>query len=211
MCRFFETIRITDGIPQYLHLHENRMNRTRNEIWGVVPSISLERQLLVPLFFSKGTVRCKLVYDKEIKSVDFSFYQRKRIRSLMLVSCDTIDYHNKDLDRASLERLLEQKEQCDEIIIVKNGFITDSSMANLIFFDGKEWFTPAIPLLPGTCRERLLNSGLIHERKIKPADLDCYLGVKLINAMRYPEESELIPNFRISSSGEYSIHSVVPH
>lgn len=193
MCRFFETIRITGGIPQYLHLHEDRMNRTRKEIWGSVQPIPLGQQLIVPPFFSQGTVRCRLVYDKEIKTIDFSLYQRKKIRSLKLVSCDTIDYHDKSLDRAHLERLLGQKEQCDEIIIVKDGFITDSSMANLIFFNGKEWFTPAIPLLPGTCRERMLKSGLIHERKIKPADLDGYLGVKLINAMRYPEESEEIP------------------
>ena len=193
MCRLFETIRITDGIPQYLQLHENRMNRAGKNIWKSVPLISLEQRMVIPASFSKGTVRCKIIYGKEIESIDFSLYHRKRIESLMLVFCDTIDYPDKKLDRSPLENLVGLKEKCDEIIIVKNGFITDSSLANLIFFNGKNWFTPETPLLPGTCRERLLDSGLIFEIKIRPEDIKNYLGVKLINAMRYPEESEIIP------------------
>jgi len=88
---------------------------------------------------------------------------------------------------------MKQKEECDDIIIIKNGLLTDASIANLILFDGKNWITPETPLLPGTCRERLLNAGLITKRKIHPDDLKYYQGVKLINAMRYPEESEIIP------------------
>jgi len=193
MCRLFETIRITDGIPQYLQLHENRMNRARKKIWKSVPLISLEQRIIVPSSFSKGTIRCKIIYGKEIESIDFSLYHRKRIESLILVFSDTIDYPDKNLDRSPLENLVCLKEKCDEIIIVKNGFITDSSLANLIFFNGKNWFTPETPLLPGICRERLLDSGFIFEIKIRPEDMKNYLGVKLINAMRYPEESEIIP------------------
>jgi len=111
----------------------------------------------------------------------------------MLISCDTLDYQYKYFNRSHFEKLIEQKEECDDIIIIKNGFLTDSSMANLIFFDGKNWFTPKIPLLQGTCRERLLDEGFIFKRKIQSEDLKYFHGVKLINAMRYPEESEIIP------------------
>jgi 4-amino-4-deoxychorismate lyase len=47
-------------------------------------------------------------------------------------------------------------EGCDDIIIVRNGFVTDASYANLIFRKGDEWFTPATFLLAGTMRAFLL-------------------------------------------------------
>lgn len=71
-------------------------------------------------------------------------------------------------------------------------------MSNLIFFDGRDWVTPANPLLKGTCRNRLLAEGSITGREIAPGDLVNYLGCKLINAMREPEEEELIPVSEIS-------------
>jgi 4-amino-4-deoxychorismate lyase len=66
-------------------------------------------------------------------------------------------------------------------------------MSNLVFFDGTRWLTPSTPLLPGTCRERLLSDGKISERRIRQEDLYLYQGVKLINAMRELDEEEFIP------------------
>ena len=71
----------------------------------------------------------------------------------------------------------------DDIIIVKDGLITDASYANLIFWDGENWFTPNTPLLKGVQREKLLKDGLIQEKEIKPSDLASYQKVALINAM----------------------------
>lgn len=204
MFRLFETIRITDGVLQYLNFHENRINRARKEIWKATTLLLLEQLLNVPSSFSRGEVRCKFVYGKEIESIDYSFYRRKKIGSLMLIPCDMINYRYKYTDRSQLEKLVGLKEDCDDIIIVKDGFLTDSSMANLIFFDGKNWFTPATPLLQGTCRERLLGLGLIRKRKIRPDDLKYYTGVKLINAMRYPEESEFIPVSQIRKNTTFA-------
>ena len=70
----------------------------------------------------------------------------------------------------------------EDIIIVKNGFVTDSSFSNLIFFDGKEWYTPSTPLLKGTTRARLLNEKKITERVIKIEDIKNYKSISLINA-----------------------------
>jgi 4-amino-4-deoxychorismate lyase len=70
-------------------------------------------------------------------------------------------------------------------------------MSNIIFFDGLSWVTPARPLLKGTCRERLLASGLILERDISVNDLSGFTGCKLINAMRDPEREAVIPTERI--------------
>jgi len=72
---------------------------------------------------------------------------------------------------------------CDEIIIEQNGYLTDTTIANIAFYDGERWITPAKPLLKGTMRAKLLDEGLLHEKEIKKEDLKNYSQVALINAM----------------------------
>lgn len=79
--------------------------------------------------------------------------------------------------------LYEQRGTCDDIMIVKNGCITDSYNANLIFFDGRLWWTPDTPLLAGTQRARLLDEKRIFPRRIMPGDLVQFEKAGLINAM----------------------------
>ena len=69
-------------------------------------------------------------------------------------------------------------------MIVRKGWITDSYYANVVFFDGKDWWTPERPLLEGTCRARLLANGIIKTTPLQVEDLKNFLGIKLINAMR---------------------------
>jgi 4-amino-4-deoxychorismate lyase len=192
MSLLFETIRIESGIPMYLSWHEARMAVARKEIWGIEASIKLEDILDVPAECSKGLVRCNIYYDQEIQDISFKTYHKKPIRSLKLVRYDPVDYHVKYSDRSVLQSLLEQRGECDEIIIVKHGLITDTSMSNLVFFDGNKWITPARPLLNGTTRQRLLSEGKIFTGEIKPEDLPRFPGVKLINVMRYLEEEEMV-------------------
>ena len=51
-------------------------------------------------------------------------------------------------------------------LIVKDGYLTDTSIANIALYDGYTWFTPAHPLLRGTKRAELLNKQLIVEKDI---------------------------------------------
>jgi 4-amino-4-deoxychorismate lyase len=193
MCRLFETIRIKDGKPLHLQWHEARMKRS-------IPGfrwIDLEQEIRVPDEFGRGTVRCNVVYDQAIRDISFRKYERKPVRSLRMVYTDSLDYHLKFSDRAELDALFEKRGDCDDIIIVRGGLITDSGIANLVFFDGRQWFTPLHPLLEGTCRARLLHEGKLIACDIRPADLKNYLGCKLINAMRAPEEQEIIPVDRV--------------
>jgi len=191
----FETIRIEDGKPLHLYWHEERMKRSMQGLPGIV----LEREIHVPDEFRTGTVRCKVVYDKEIIRISFSNYERRPVRSLRMISSDAMDYHLKFYDRAELEALFEKRGDCDDIIIVRGGLITDSCIANLIFFDGLQWFTPSHPLLEGTCRARLIAEGKLLARDIRVDDLPHLLGCKLINAMRAPEEQEMIPLNKVFS------------
>jgi 4-amino-4-deoxychorismate lyase len=197
MFQLYETIRIANGVPQFLEWHEKRMMQARKELWHIKDPVNLKEVVYADKDFSSGIVRCNVIYGPDIRAISFRKYEKKPIRSLRLVTDDTIDYHLKYRDRSMLDSLLEKRGDADDIIIVKGGLITDTSMSNLIFRDGKEWFTPAEPLLKGTTRERLLSEGKIAERKIGPNDLGQYEGCKLINAMRLPEEEELIPADRI--------------
>ena len=185
------------GIPQHLAWHEERLNSSRRELWPGAAPIFLEPLIVVPSEFSTGIVRCNVRYDREIRHVSFKPYEKRSIRSLKLVHCDTIDYHVKFADRSMLESLLTLRGDCDEIIIVKNGLLTDTSMSNLIFKDGNRWITPAKPLLKGTCRERMIAEGLLSEADIRPEELTGFAGCRVINAMRPADEEMMIPVDRI--------------
>ena len=193
MYRLFETIRITEGIPQHTKWHELRMNRAQSEYAKNQPPYLLGTILKIPVEFSKGIVRCNVSYGSTILSVDYQPYRKRSIRTLKLIHCDDIDYHLKFSDRGQLGALFSQRGTCDEIIIVKEGWITDTSVSNIIFFNGNSWITPDTPLLRGTTRERLIAEGFLEERPIRPRDLNYFSGCKLINAMRIPEEEEIIP------------------
>jgi 4-amino-4-deoxychorismate lyase len=192
MCLLFETIRIYNGHPMYLEWHEARMNLSRRELWNLHKPLFLIEIIKVPDGLKTGLVKCKISYDQQMESIAFKNYIKRPVNSLKLLECNDIDYHVKKSDRSILNDLFSRKGTCDEIIIIKNGFITDTSVSNLIFFDGKHWFTPKMPLLNGTCRQRLLNEGKISEMEIRVEDLSHFSGLKLINAMRFPGEEEMI-------------------
>ena len=82
-----------------------------------------------------------------------------------------------------MQRLLDLRDGSDEVLIVKDGLITDVSIGNVALHDGVEWFTPRKPLLAGTMRRRLLEEGRIKERDIRPTELRHYERLSIINAM----------------------------
>lgn len=133
-----------------------------------------------------------MAYDEGGFSTDFSIYYKKAINSLRIVRCDEILYDFKYTDRYLLLDLLEKKGDCDEIIIVKNSMLTDTSFSNIVLFDGDKWITPKTPLLRGTCRERLLRKGKIHEGDIFVDELKNYDKILLINAMRGEEFCDIL-------------------
>jgi 4-amino-4-deoxychorismate lyase len=169
------------------------MNLALTEFWGKGNAVRLAPVICVPEELSNGVVRCNVEYEPAIGAISYKRYKKRRISSLRLVTCNFVDYRVKYLDRSILEALLDRRADCDEIMIVKDDFITDTTMSNLIFFDGAHWITPSTPLLPGTCRARLLAEGRISERVVRPSDLPLYQGVKLINAMRDIDDDEIIP------------------
>jgi len=182
MCRLLETILILDGLPQNIALHEERLNHSRRELLGRSDHIILSDHIIVPPSYSKGIVRCRLIYGPEEFSTEFSEYTPAVVKTLIKVIDNTIIYDHKYIDRNRLMSHID-KNIADDILLIKNNFVTDSSYANIVFCDGDEWFTPDTPLLRGTMREKLLRQGVIREKRITANDIGAFSHFRLINAM----------------------------
>lgn len=174
-----ETIKSEDGIISNLHYHQQRCNQSRKFLYGSTDILNLETLLHPP---SKGLFRCRVVYGPTLKSVEYIPYVPKNISTLKIVPA-TFTYDFKYANRDTFTDLLALHSDADDIIIEKEGYLTDTSMANIAFFDGKKWITPARPLLKGTMREKLLQEGFLHTKEIKKSQLSDYTQVALMNAM----------------------------
>ena len=179
-----ETIKYLNGKFVNLDLHQARINLSGKNFFGNRFDADLKNHLKnsnPPI--KKGIFKCRVIYDNSKIKIEYHAYVLPRISSFRIVHDNSINYNYKYANRDSINNLLRRKGNCDDIIIVKNGLVTDSSYANLILFDGKDWVTPATPLLLGTKRELYLTQHRITERNIGVDDLPKYSKIRLINAM----------------------------
>jgi 4-amino-4-deoxychorismate lyase len=194
MSLLVETIKIENGKALNISLHNDRMIRTLYMVFGITCNYRLEEIVKVPETASVGIFKCRVIYDDRSVNIDFLPYSVKKVNSLKIVSGDEVCYPYKYADRTKINSLYEMRGECDDIIIIKNRMVTDSSYANLIFRDiNGEWTTPVNYLLPGTKRAFLLKEKLISEQKISLADIGKYTEVRLINAMIDIEDTSGIP------------------
>jgi 4-amino-4-deoxychorismate lyase len=185
MYPLFETLKITNRQPVNLEYHINRINKSRMAVGGFSDIMELPFQSLVPDTLDPAiTYRCRVDYLKEIITIEHSVYYYKPINSLKVIFAGNIDYPYKFADRLELDLLFKFREQCDDILIIKGKSITDTSIANIVFTDGLLYYTPAEPLLEGTCRQRLLDGKVIMALDIKVHDLSNFTGWTTINALR---------------------------
>ena len=105
-----------------------------------------------------------------------------------MVVSDTISYGYKYADRSALDILYNLRGNCDDILIVIMGCITDSYYATVAMWDGERWYTPDTPLLPGTMRASLLEQGVLKASRLLAGELHRFQFIRLINAMHSLEE-----------------------
>ena len=172
----FETIKIKDGQIFNLEWHNKRFNKSQKEFFSNPSTTDLKAFITPP---KKGLFRCKIIYDKKIQSVEYFPYQAKTIQGFKVIPSQ-IEYGYKYNDRSEFQSLLNGY---DEIIIEKDGLLTDTTIANIAFYDGEQWLTPKTPLLKGTTRARLLNEGFLKLEKIKKENIKNYTHFALMNAM----------------------------
>ncbi|MBS1488960.1 MAG: aminotransferase class IV [Bacteroidetes bacterium] len=183
MCRFIESIRLSEGTIQNLEYHQQRVNYAVSNYFPEHQPVELKKLLNECPLPTLGLHKIRLTYGRDVHEVKISLYVAKPIQRLKIVYDDIIDYAHKFEDRSQLSQLLLQKGEADEIIIVKNGLVTDASFANLLFKRKDQWVTPHSYLLNGTQRQFLLNQKIIEEETIRIKDFHRYEKVKLINAL----------------------------
>lgn len=181
MYPFIETIRIERGEIMNLSYHNQRFNDTRSTFWKDCSRLELSEYIQAE--YSEAPVKCRVVYRERIEEVSYTPYVIRPVNSLQLVYSDSIEYTYKSTDREAINALFSQRGNQDDILIVQNGLITDTSIANVALYDGNVWHTPRVPLLRGTQRAALLNKGVIFEKDIKQEELFDYSHMVLFNAM----------------------------
>lgn len=192
MKKLIESIQLLDGKLLNLFFHNQRFNHAREILFPHAPYQSLEDLIVIPQNVNQGVYKCRIVYQAQIQAISFQPYQARTVQSLKLIVHDQIDYSHKYEDRREIQDLFQQKGPANDILIVKQGQISDSSYANIIFFDGQKWLTPAYPLLAGTQRAKLLQDQKIIPEIIRPSDLKHFKYARLINAMLPMEQAPQI-------------------
>ncbi len=182
MCLFIETIKIKDNKIYNINYHNIRMNNARKDLLNCNDFIDLSKFIKIPDNINE-IIKCRVIYNKYIINIEYTNYQKRIINSLKLVYDDNIEYKYKFENREAINNLLKLKDKCDDILIIKNNRITDTSFTNIAFYDEKDWLTPTYPLLKGTKRQQLLDDKIIIEKDIFLDDLKDYKKAILFNSM----------------------------
>lgn len=183
MSLLVETIKINNGQIYRLPLHNDRLNRSRQQLYGSTDTIDLSEFIIVPTLYQTGLYKCRVLYSDRISRVELHPYSIRPVHSLKLINDDKIEYSLKSSERSRLERLYHQRGESDDILIIKAGYLTDTYYGNVALKKDGLWYTPEHPLLEGTQRAALIQSGTILTREIKVVDLEQYEQVCLFNAM----------------------------
>lgn len=183
MSRFVESIKLMDGVFFRLSLHQQRMNKVFADHFPEHPIPELTKLLSDSEFPQKGLFKCRIVFDSEILSVQFEQYIRREIKSLKVVETDIETLPYKTEERSKFQVAFAKRDGCDDVLLIRNGLITDCSYSNLALYNGEKWITPRIPLIYGVYRAMLLSEGKIHEDDINISDLSNFQAIRLFNAM----------------------------
>ena len=205
MSRFIESIKIEDQKAFLLDLHQKRVNQTFAH-FGKEGSIYLAKIFKNLEHDEDGLYKLRIVYDLDKKfTTQLIPYAIPEIENFQLVENNSYDYSFKFEDRKEFERM-KTKAKTEEIIVVKNNHITDTSYTNILFLKGKEWFTPTTYLLNGVMRQHLLHEKKIKETEITLQNIKEFSHFQLINAMNDFDDMFIYPIERIVNlpeSGDY--------
>ena len=183
MSLLIETIKLLDGKFFNLAYHERRMIRSLQILFNKADPVRLEEMLHQTPFPSNGLYKCRLVYDDRVSDIHYTPYERRTVNRIKIVEDNLISYPFKSVDRESINRLFAMRGDCDDVLIIREGLVTDCSYANIVFRKGSNWFTPASPLLEGTMRAQLSEKNKIRVREIRKEDIRSFDTCRIINAM----------------------------
>ncbi|RXM50666.1 MULTISPECIES: aminotransferase class IV [unclassified Chryseobacterium] len=196
MSQFIESIKVEDQEIFLLELHQKRVNQTFSH-FGKEGSIDLAKIYKNLEHDEDGLFKLRISYDldKRVRTQMIP-YAIPEIQDFQLVENNSFDYSFKFEDRKELDRM-KMKAKAEEIIIIKNNHITDTSFSNLLFLKGKDWFTPNSFLLNGVQRQHLLKQKKIKEAEITLQNIKQFSHFQLINALNDFDDMFIYPIDRI--------------
>ncbi|WES96240.1 aminotransferase class IV [Chryseobacterium arthrosphaerae] len=196
MSQFIESIKVEDQEVFLLELHQKRVNQTFSH-FGKEDSIDLAKIYKNLQHDEDGLFKLRISYDldKRIRTQMIP-YAIPEIQDFKLMENNSFDYSFKFEDRKELDKM-KMKSKAEEIIIVKNNHITDTSFSNLLFLKGKDWYTPNTYLLNGVQRQHLLKQKKIKETEITLQNIKQFSHFQLINALNDFDDMFIYPIDRI--------------
>jgi 4-amino-4-deoxychorismate lyase len=195
MSQYLESIRIEQGKASLIAYHQARVERTLGQ-YGDVKLDLYQAFAKLKITDTNLVYKWRIIYGSDaMYTSSLTPYTVKSIRSLALVE-STLDYSYKYADRATLDHLYDTRQNCDDILILKNGLVTDTSYGNVAFYAQGKWHTPATPLLAGCQRSQLLESGCLYQAVISIDDYKTYSHISIFNAM-IPLGRILLPTAKI--------------
>lgn len=201
MSQFIESIKVEDREIFLSDLHQKRINETFAH-FGKEGSIDLEKIFKDLELDEDGLYKLKITYGlNKIFRAQLIPYAIPEIDDFQLVENNSFDYSFKFEDRKEFDRM-KAKAKAEEIIIVKNNHITDTSYSNILFLKKKDWFTPSTFLLNGVQRQHLLKTKKIKEAEITLQNLSEYSHFQLINAMNDFDDMFIYPISKITNLPE---------
>ena len=183
MCLLLESIRVENKIAEALEYHQERVDSACKLLFGNIPKLDLFSLIESQSIPGNGLYKCRIVYDKRVRDIQFIPYKIKEIKSVKLIETGAFAYNYKFLDRSFFEKLILQNPDYDELILMRNGEITDSCFSNLAFYNGDKWLTPERPLLEGTRRQRLIDQQRISPASLHVSNIKDFKKISFINAM----------------------------
>ncbi len=186
----FETCLVVEGEVQNRSDHNERVSRSSRALWDreiILPWEVLEAELP-----KEGQTRLRVEYDiTGVIRVDSRPYFQSVMSTIKLFET-YLEYPYKFSDRTELESIFKHRGIAHDVLMVIDGLVADTTMANVAMFDGKEWLTPCRPLLQGTCRARMLRQGLLKEYDISENMIRNAQSVVVMNALRGVQRVNLL-------------------
>lgn len=183
MSQFIESIRIKNRKASNLEWHKRRVQNCFENFFHGSKVLDLEEIIENNPIEENGVFKFRIIYDNVSHQISVSPYIKKEINSLMCIHNDNINYSFKHNDRSELKSMFDKRGNADDILIIKNGLVTDSHYANVAFLKKDHWHTPKEPLLKGTQRAKLVAEKRIKLLEIKSNEINNFEKVALFNAM----------------------------
>lgn len=183
MSQFLETILAENGEVQHLKYHQKRVNK-------VLEDFAIKRKIILSDIVTpphiEGKIRCRVLYDENFIEISYHSYIPKVVNKFKTIELDRdFDYTYKYANREFFNELHKKYTSYDEFILIRDGVVSDCTIANLAFYDTnlKSYVTPKSALLAGTTRDRLLQTGKLIEKDISIDKLKNFDSIIMLNAM----------------------------